>query len=192
LLRENERLTKENIDRLLQKGKLEDEIQRLRSSPTVAETDALIARLRLGVTKGHEPSDEDAIEAAEALHRLARNQMSTDYANLARVTALQTQEADAAMREANHQQQRAEALDYKCTQFTEALLKGMTLVDELLRENGRLCAASGDPPSVRLFAAKAAWDVAMHRLLGDVGDDATESETTLSLTTTTEGEKRDE
>lgn len=132
------------------------------------------------------------IEAAAEIDRLEHNQMSTDYANLARVTALQTQEADAAMREANHQQQRAEALDYKCTQFTETTMKAMTLIDELVTENGRLCFFAKEPPNVRLFAAKASWEKAMKKLLGDDGppSEVTVDTTEVESDTQQEGETK--
>ena len=59
------------------------------------------------------------------------------------------------------------ALTEKSEKFTKALLSAMTLVDELLRENSRLCAASDQPPSVRLFAAKNSFDHEMQKLLGE-------------------------
>jgi DNA repair exonuclease SbcCD ATPase subunit len=120
------------------------------------------------------------------IERLARNQMSTGYVTLAQSAALQAQEADARGRY-------AKKLEQKCEQLTEALMKAMTLVDEMLRENGRLCAASGDPPNVRLFAAKASFDTAMHKLLGDEEPATTTADTTevtTSLTTSTEGEAK--
>ncbi|MET0724207.1 MAG: hypothetical protein ABWY64_25740 [Tardiphaga sp.] len=55
----------------------------------------------------------------------------------------------------------------KCSAFTTAMLKAMALIDELVRENGRLCAASDQPPDVRLFAAKNSFDTAMKKLLGE-------------------------
>jgi hypothetical protein len=55
----------------------------------------------------------------------------------------------------------------KCNSFTQAMLKAMALIDELIRENGRLCAASDQPPDVRLFAAKNSFDTAMKKLLGE-------------------------
>ena len=102
---------------------------------------------------------------------------------------MQAQDASASMREADAQMQRADALDAKCTQFTNALMRAMSLIDELLRENARLCAASGDPPSVRLFAAKASFDVAMHKLLGD-GDQATTTADTTEVTTSSDNLNR--
>lgn len=121
-------------------------------------------------------------QALNEIKRLEHTQMTTDYVSLSQAAALQAQNAD--------------KLDMKCTQFTNALLRSMSLIDELLRENARLCAASGDPPNVRLFAAKNSFDVAMHRLLGDdlLGDHgsaATTTDTTeinSSLTISTEGE----
>jgi DNA repair exonuclease SbcCD ATPase subunit len=183
---EIKQLRKENIDRLMQKAKLEEEIQRLKSSPTVAETDALIARLRTNQASWPGAVSDLMGEAAEALHRLARNQMSTGYVTLAQTAALQAQEAEARARY-------AQKLEQKCDQLTNALMKAMTLVDELLRENGRLCAASGDPPNVRLFAAKSSFDTAMHKLLGDEEPATTTADTTevtTSLTTSTDGETK--
>jgi chromosome segregation ATPase len=106
-------------------------------------------------------------EAHKEIARLKNNQMSSNYVTVAQAAAFQAQHADASAREADAQQQRAEALDHKCSQFTEALLKGMTLIDELLRENVRLCSASNEPPNVKLFTAKNLFDAAMHKLLGE-------------------------
>jgi hypothetical protein len=87
------------------------------------------------------------------------------------------------MREAYHFScENVVALTDKCTSLTNALMRSMSLIDELLRENARLCAASGDPPNVRLFAAKASFDAAMHKLLGD-------SKFTTESDTATEGER---
>lgn len=113
-------------------------------------------------------------------------QLKRDRVTLSQVAALQAQEADA-------QARYAKTLEQKCEQFTAALMRSMSLIDELLRENARLCAASNEPPSVKLFAAKNSFDVAMHKLLGD-GDQATTTadttEVTTSLTISTEGEAK--
>ena len=159
---EIERLTKENIDRLMAKGKLEDEIQRLRSSPTSAETDELIERLQ-----GIIGTETITNEVIEALHRLSRNQITASHTTIAQAAAFQAQHADASAREADEQQQRAEMLTEKCSQFTRALGTALTLIDELMRENGRLCAASSEPPNVKLFTAKNSFDAAMKKLLRD-------------------------
>jgi hypothetical protein len=167
---EIERLTSENIDRLMTKVKLEDEIRRLQSSPTSGEIGELIEQLQECSQTGayqHGPPGVLMNEAAEALHRLARNQITADHTTIAQAAAFQAQHADSSMRFADEQQQRAEALDYKCTQFTEALMTAMALVDELLRENVRLCGTSSEPPNVRLFTAKNSWEAAMKKLLGD-------------------------
>ena len=58
-------------------------------------------------------------------------------------------------------------LTEKCSQFTRALGTALTLIDELMRENGRLCAASSEPPNVKLFTAKNSFDAAMKKLLRD-------------------------
>jgi chromosome segregation ATPase len=99
--------------------------------------------------------------------RLEHNQITASHTAIAQAAAIQAQHASASMREADAQMQRADALDAKCTQFTEALLKAMTLIDELLRENVRLCSASNEPPNVKLFTAKNLFDAAMHKLLGE-------------------------
>jgi hypothetical protein len=87
------------------------------------------------------------------IEQLKHNQISADHVTLAQAAAIQVQRAD--------------ALSRKCDQLTEALLKAMSLVDELLRENTRLCAASDQPPDVKLFAAKHSFDGAMHKLLSE-------------------------
>ena len=108
---EIKQLRTENIDRLLQKGKLEDEIQRLKSSPTTTEADELIARLLAQVTDDHErgcmgrnygctcgydeKTEKLMDEAAEALHRLARNQITASHTTIAQAAAFQAQHADA-------------------------------------------------------------------------------------------------
>jgi hypothetical protein len=66
------------------------------------------------------------------------------------------------------QAQRTDALERKGESFTKALLSAMSLVDQLLQENVRLCAASNEPPPIQLFAAKNSFDTAMKKLLGDV------------------------
>jgi len=58
-------------------------------------------------------------------------------------------------------------LTNKCTAYTNAIMRAMTLIDELVRENGRLCAASDNPPPITLFAAKSSFDLAMKTLLGE-------------------------
>lgn len=145
---------------------------------------------------GSDPMPEHDNEVARLkaeIERLEHNQITASHTAIAQAAAIQAQHASASMREADAQMQRADALDAKCTQFTNALMRAMSLIDELLRENARLCAASDDPPSVRLFAAKASFDVAMHKLLGD-GDQATTTadttEVTTSLTISTEGEAK--
>jgi hypothetical protein len=87
------------------------------------------------------------------IERLQHNQMTASSVTLAQAAALQAQ--------------RTNMLDRKCTQFNEALLRAMTLIDELMRENGRLCSTAAEPPSVKLFAAKASFDRAMKKLLGE-------------------------
>lgn len=151
---ENERLKTENIDRLMQKVKLEDEIRRLQSSPTSEETDALITQLQqFSETRYGQEGCDLSREAAEALHRLSRNQISASSVTMAQAGALQAQRAD--------KLERGTAL------LTNALLRAMGLMDELMRENGRLCALSPDPPDMTLFTAKANFDTAMHELLGE-------------------------
>lgn len=106
-------------------------------------------------------------EALAEIDRLEHNQMSTDYANLARITALQTQEADAAARFANATEEKRWVLEQKCQQFTKALMTAMHLIDQLVTENGRLCAASNTPPPIQLFTAKRNFEIEMKKLLGD-------------------------
>lgn len=65
------------------------------------------------------------------------------------------------------QAQRADAFERKCNQLTTALHRAMGLIDQLVNENGRLCAATKEPPAVELFAAKHAFDEAMKKLLED-------------------------
>jgi beta-phosphoglucomutase-like phosphatase (HAD superfamily) len=88
-------------------------------------------------------------EAAAEIERLRHNRNT-----LAQAAALQAQRTD--------------ALERKGESFTKALLSAMSLVDQLLQENVRLCAASNEPPPIQLFAAKNSFDTAMKKLLGDV------------------------
>jgi len=106
-------------------------------------------------------------EAAEEIGRLEHNQITASHTTIAQAAAFQAQHADASAREADEQQQRAEMLTEKCSQFTRALGTALTLIDELMRENGRLCAASSEPPNVKLFTAKNSFDAAMKKLLRD-------------------------
>lgn len=113
-------------------------------------------------------------EAVAEIERLEHNQISASHTAIAQAAAFQAQHADASMREADEQQQRAEMLTEKCSQFTRALGTALTLIDELMRENGRLCAASSEPPNVKLFTAKNSFDAAMKKLLRDEERDENE------------------
>ena len=100
------------------------------------------------------PQLTDIIKEQQAeIERLKRTQMSAETVTLAQAAALQAQRAD--------------ALEHKGTQLTKALNTAMLLIDELVTENARLCAASNTPPPIRLFAAKSSFDAAMKTLLGD-------------------------
>jgi hypothetical protein len=58
-------------------------------------------------------------------------------------------------------------LNAKCTVFTEALNKALSLQDALLTEMGVMQRELGHPPSIRLTVAKTNFDTAMKTLLGD-------------------------
>jgi len=124
----------------------------------MTEEPDLVERLRdgCGIPRITEMMDE----AADEIERLKRNQITASHTAIAQAAAMHAQEADA-------QARRASELEHKCEQFTAAILRAMTLIDELVRENGRLCAASDAPPPITLFAAKTSFDAAMKALLGD-------------------------
>ena len=120
-------------------------------------------RDRAGPVQGE---NDDLREIANEIERLEHNQITTDSTTLAQAAALQAQRADEVEREARR----------KSEMFTKVLLSAMGLIDELLRENSRLCAASNEPPSVRLFAAKNSFDIEMKKLLGEREESVSESD----------------
>jgi hypothetical protein len=100
------------------------------------------------------PEHDNEISRLKAeIERLKHTQISADHVTIAQAAALQAQRAD--------------ALERKVDQLTKALNTAMILIDELVSENGRLCAASNTLPPVRLFAAKNSFDVAMKKLLSE-------------------------